>query len=136
MATIPANILVIDDDPDHRSTLCALLREMGHDTTEAGSANEGLYLLRAQAAFDLVLSDVVMPGINGIDFAKRASSTRSNVKIVLVTGDSRVVDEVIASGALALLKPYSFETLHVIISDAIRSHSLARDIVVDEHPVK
>lgn len=121
MPTHPANILVIDDDADHRTALCALLRELGHDTTEAASANEALYLLRKKADFDLVLSDVVMPGIDGIEFAKQARSTRSNLKIVLVTGDSRAVDAVIASGALALLKPYSFESLKVIIADAIRS---------------
>ena len=99
-----------------------VLCEMGHDTTEAASAKEALYLLRKNVGFDLVLSDVVMPGINGIEFAKQAISARSNVKIVLVTGDSTVVDDVVASGALALLNPYCFESLNVIISDAIRSH--------------
>lgn len=119
MSRHSTNILVIDDDLDQRSSLCQLLREMGHRTTEVASANEGLQLLRTQEAFDLVLTDVVMPETNGIEFAKLARSARLDIKIVLVTGDAGAVEDVIAGGAIAILKPYSYEALSCIISEAV-----------------
>ena len=73
--------------------------------------DDALRRLAPPAEFDLIISDVVMPGMSGIDFARRAREARPGVPIILVTGDADAMESVLASGAVALLKPYSTETL-------------------------
>jgi two-component SAPR family response regulator len=57
--------------------------------------------------------------MSGIDFAKHARVARPGMPIVLVTGDAYAVDAVLASGSVALLKPYTSETLQRVLSDTL-----------------
>lgn len=116
---VNARVLVVEDDPDNRQTLSVLLTQMGHSPTETSGGEEALRALEARDEFDIVVSDVVMPGMSGIDFANRARAARPGMPIVLVTGDPEAVDEVLRSGAVALLKPYTFDTLRQIIAEAL-----------------
>lgn len=116
---VNARVLVVEDDLANQQTLSALLTRMGHTPTVADHGDEALRLLDSPLELDLIISDVVMPGMSGIDFAQRARLVRPGMPIVLVTGDSNAMETVIASGAVALLKPYSPDTLRRVVGESL-----------------
>ena len=118
-----ASVLVVEDDLANQQALCNLLRVMGYTTTAADGGNEALRLLHTPLDLDVIISDVIMPGMSGIDFAKRARVARPGVPIVLVTGDAYAVDAVLASGSVALLKPYTSETLQRVLTETLANGS-------------
>jgi CheY-like chemotaxis protein len=118
-----ASVLVVEDDLANQEALCALLRALGYTTTAADGGSEALHLLHTPLDLDIIISDVVMPGMSGIDFAKRARVARPGMPIVLVTGDAYAVDAVLASGSIALLKPYTSETLQRVLSETLANGS-------------
>jgi CheY-like chemotaxis protein len=117
------NVLVVEDDPDNQQVLCALLQRLGYVATVAGGGHEALRLVGTLPDLDLVISDVVMPGMSGIDFATRARAIRPRLPIILVTGHADVVDAVLASGSIALLKPYTSEMLQRVLSETLANAS-------------
>jgi CheY-like chemotaxis protein len=114
-----ASVLVVEDDLANQQALCTLLRVMGYTATAADGGTEALHLLHTPMDLDVIISDVVMPGMSGLDFAKRARVARPGMPIVLVTGDAYAVDAVIASGSVALLKPYTSETLQRVLRETL-----------------
>ena len=100
-------VLVVDDDEMQRESLAALLVADGIAVTSCERAADALAMLRALDPVDLIVSDIVMPDMDGLEFSARARALRPGMPIVLVTGDDTAVDRVIANGSVALLKPYS-----------------------------
>lgn len=80
-----ATILVVDDDPDVLSILCSTLAMAGHEVTQAGSGMEALDLLEKGECVDLMLTDVIMPGLNGFNLAYMARSRCPFLKILYLT---------------------------------------------------
>jgi two-component system NtrC family sensor kinase len=122
--SVNARVLVVDDDYATRQALAALLKQMGHTPLVADRADEALRMLASAEKFDVIVSDVVMPGMNGIQFAERVRQARPSLPIVLVTGDADALDDVLASGAVALLKPYSPDTLRRVLKEAMESRQI------------
>lgn len=120
---INARVLVVEDDPANQETMSALLQGMGHMPTVAERGDEALRILGTPQPLDLIISDVVMPGMSGLDFAHRARLARPGMPIVLVTGDSDAMESVLASGAIALLKPYSPDTLRQVVGESLEARS-------------
>jgi CheY-like chemotaxis protein len=112
-------ILVVDDEAVHRDTLKVLLDARGMDVTCCERASHALEILRATENFDLVISDVVMPGMDGVEFAQQARRLRPELPVVLVTGHDSAMDHVIAGGDIALLKPYSAESLQRVLDELL-----------------
>ena len=119
--SVNARVLIVEDDYATRQALGALLKHMGHTPVTADSAADALRILDSAEALDVVVTDVVMPRMNGIEFAGRVRSIRPLLPVVLVTGDSDALDDVLASGAVALLKPYSPDTLRRVLKEALDS---------------
>ncbi len=80
-----AKILITEDEDSLRSFVARALRLDGHETHEAGDGAEGLEKL-AQGPFDLLLSDIRMPVMDGIELAHQASEQFPGLKILLMTG--------------------------------------------------
>jgi CheY-like chemotaxis protein len=116
---VNARVLIVEDDYATQQALSALLKQLGHTPVAADTAADALRILDSNAALDVIVTDVVMPKMNGIEFAARVRSSRPSLPVVLVTGDSDVVDDVLASGAVALLKPYSPDTLRRVLKEAL-----------------
>jgi CheY-like chemotaxis protein len=110
-------ILVVDDEAVHRDTLRALLAAQGMTVVCCERAANALDLLRTPALFDLVISDVVMPGMDGVEFAQQARSLRPALRVVLVTGHDSAMDHIIAGGDIALLKPYTADSLQRVLDE-------------------
>lgn len=95
---MPARILVIDDNPANLELMVYLLKAFGHVPVGVSNADDGLR--RMGEGFDLILTDIRMPEIDGYEFAKRARAADSNAPIVAVTAHAMVGDRerVLASG--------------------------------------
>jgi DNA-binding NtrC family response regulator len=121
---VNARILIVEDDFATRQSLAALLRQMGHTPIVADRADDGMRVLRSSENLDIIITDVVMPGMNGIEFSEHVRKARPGLPIVLVTGDADALDAVLASGAVALLKPYSPDTLRRVLKEAMESRQI------------
>jgi CheY-like chemotaxis protein len=116
------HILVVDDEPIHRESLTELLLAEGYDVTTCDRAIDALNQMRARNPFDLVISDVVMPQMDGLEFMAGVRALPRPIPVVLVTGHDGAVENILASGAIALLKPYSVLTLQGVLSEQL-SHN-------------
>src|SRR5437867_4430515 len=76
-------------------------------------------MIDAGAPIDLVFSDVVMPGQDGLTLARQVETRRPSLPVVLATGRPDVVDSVIERGGVALLKPYTIERLEAVFSEQL-----------------
>ena len=84
-----ASILLAEDDESLRRFLSAALERAGHVVTSCGDGAEAFDRLRV-VSFDLLLSDIVMPGLDGIELAKRAAELYPSLKIMFITGFAAV----------------------------------------------
>jgi DNA-binding response OmpR family regulator len=84
-------ILVVDDEHPIADTLTAILKRAGYHSTVAYSATEALAIL-ANMRPDLIISDVMMPVMNGVDFAIQADKLHPGVKILLISGHAGTQD--------------------------------------------
>lgn len=86
-----ANILLAEDDAGMRQFLTSALEKAGHRVTSCGDGLSALAALADNSAgFDLLLSDIVMPGIDGIELAERAVKLRPAPKVLFITGFAAV----------------------------------------------
>ena len=80
-------ILFVDDHDSYRATVAEMLKRRGFDTTEAKNGEAALAILEQTGCiFDLVLTDVVMPGMNGVALASRVQSLHEGLKTLLISG--------------------------------------------------
>lgn len=82
---IAFEILLVDDDPNILTALSSSLADWSHQVTTALGGQEALDALR-QKPFDLVITDLNMPGVDGIAVLRRAKEIGSNTKVVIMTG--------------------------------------------------
>lgn len=106
-------ILVVDDDPLVRRTLERLIRAHGYAVTGANGANEALGIL-ADDRFDLLVTDVQMPGVNGVQLAREARRQQPGLRVVFVSGYTAEVISDELDGPL-LSKPFDPNTLAKVI---------------------
>ncbi len=117
-----AHLLLVDDDPNTLASLSRAFRLAGHEATVCDNATRALELLRTEA-FDLILSDVVMPGKNGLELLADLKGARVKTPIVLISGQANIEMAVKATklGALDFLeKPLSTDKLLVTVENALR----------------
>jgi len=83
-------ILIVEDDNDLRSYLSEVLRGLGYRVVAAANAGAALPILQqGSARIDLLLTDVVMPGMNGRELGRRAQEIRPSLRVLYMTGYSR-----------------------------------------------
>ena len=117
-------VLVVDDNVDVGSFATMSLAELGFTSTLVADAEAALSeLAKGSDLFDVVFSDVVMPGMNGIDLAQEVRRRHADLPIVLTSGYSHVMAENGTHGFELLHKPYSIEQLSRMLSTAARRRS-------------
>jgi two-component system cell cycle response regulator CpdR len=84
-----AQILLAEDDESLRRFLAVALAKAGHEVVDFGNGTQALECLK-KAQFDLLLTDIVMPGMDGIELAKRAAEMDTSLKIMFITGFAAV----------------------------------------------
>jgi CheY-like chemotaxis protein len=117
------SILVIEDDEGVRESLAAILREDGHTVETVGGGVEALRRLREQPLSTLILLDLMMPGMDGIDFrrAQLADPELRDIPVIIISARPDIALQAAELGAEDFLrKPMSFEELlHVVQNRAI-----------------
>ena len=81
-----ATILIVDDDPQVREIVAEILGDFGHRVVAAGGGIEALQVLDDTPGIELVITDVRMPDISGLELAARATRARDGLKVILISG--------------------------------------------------
>src|SRR6185312_4983758 len=106
-------VLIIDDEPAVLRVLGLLLERNGFAVASAGNARDGLALL-AEKGFDVVLSDIIMPELSGLDFLKELRQHDLDVPVILMTAGATLdsaLDAIEYGAQQYLLKPVEPEAL-------------------------
>ncbi len=108
-------VLVVDDETAVRNLVCSILRSDGYEVLDAENGNRALEIVKRHGAkIDLLLSDVLMPGMNGQDLVKNLEAVSPLVRVVLMSGYSEeaIADRGILSDCHPVLrKPFSAQEL-------------------------
>lgn len=106
-----SNILVVEDERDAREALCELLAMLGHTYEAASNAEEALQCLQRHP-FDVLLTDLTLPGMSGLDLARAAVAMKAANRVVFSSGrEAPPRDASLPFAFTALLKPYSLDQL-------------------------
>lgn len=120
-----ARILIVDDEPLVRNVLCELL-SADYRCVEAGSAEEALSLLDAET-FSLVVSDIQMSGISGLEMIPRVVETAPDTIVIMISGLQNIENAIKAMRAGAfdyITKPFDFDHVEAVVRRALEHQSL------------
>jgi signal transduction histidine kinase/DNA-binding response OmpR family regulator len=115
-------VLLVEDDTFVRMLICDVLAELGYTTEEAGEAEEAVRLFQSGRRFDLLISDVGLPGMNGRQFAEVAREHQPELPILFVTGYAESAasrSEFLGPGMAMIAKPFKIEILSAKISEML-----------------
>jgi CheY-like chemotaxis protein len=112
-----ATILVVDDDPDIQEMLQLVIRDAGYDVVAAWNGQEALALMAQRPTVSLVLLDLMMPIMNGLQFLAELAKDpeRASIPIVAVTGAGSSLLESLPPSVPILRKPFAVGELMVVI---------------------
>ncbi|MBL0374717.1 response regulator [Rhizobium sp. KVB221] len=116
-----ARILITEDEDSLRTFVARALRMDGHETVEAADGAEGLEALD-DGRFDLLLSDIRMPVMDGIELAHKAHATHPELKILLMTGYAEQrerADDLAAKIVDVVSKPFSLPDIRKAVALAL-----------------
>ncbi len=121
-----ARVLVVDDEPAIRTSLATVLERDGFACTAAGTGEEAVVLFDADP-FDVVISDIMMPGMSGVDVMRHVKSNVPDTIVLLVTAHASLetaIDAVREGASDYLTKPVRFEHLILKIRNLLRIRDL------------
>ncbi|HEY8383463.1 MAG TPA: PAS domain S-box protein [Microvirga sp.] len=122
-------ILVVEDNAEVGQFSTQLLQDLGYETTWAANAMEALDLLRERSGqFDAVFSDVVMPGMSGVEFGHQVRHLYPGLPVLLTSGYSHVLAEEGPQGFELLHKPYAVEDLSRMLRRVLRRGAPSADL--------
>jgi DNA-binding response OmpR family regulator len=122
-----ARLLIVDDEANLRAGLRDLLSLMGYQVKEAASGHEALELLKSQP-YDLMVLDMRMPGMDGIEVMHRARQMRPDLSIIVLTAHASLESAIAAvksDAADYMLKPFNIDDLAATISQALQERAEA-----------
>jgi PAS domain S-box-containing protein len=123
---IMSRILIVDDELGIRRTLGQSLRRDGYEVREAADATAALEQLN-ETEFDVVVTDINMPGVTGVELLRRIHATAPQVQVVMMTGEPTVesASESLRAGAADyLLKPITMVDLLRVVANAVKLKAL------------
>jgi PAS domain S-box-containing protein len=118
-----SRVLVVEDNVEVGRFSTQLLQDLGYETTWAANADEALKLIAEVEDFDAVFSDVVMPGLSGIELGHEIRRRYPGLPVVLTSGYSHVLAEEGRHGFELLHKPYAAEELSKVLRRVTRHRS-------------
>ncbi len=126
-----AHVLIVDDEMNIRRVLAAMLKRDGYEVTTAGDGEQALAVLQ-KTPVHVVVTDLVMPKVGGMELLKRVSADYPDVPVILITAHGSVDSAVAALKAGAfdyVTKPFEQEELRKVIAKAARANDLERQNV-------
>jgi CheY-like chemotaxis protein len=116
-------VLVLDDERIVRELIVEILERAGYAVVSAEDAEAALQLVEANA-FDLLVPDIVMPGLSGLEVLERVKSLRPELPVVVVTGagtDQNLATAVERGAAAAITKPFTHAELREAVAAALEA---------------
>jgi diguanylate cyclase (GGDEF)-like protein len=120
-----AHILIVDDEPEIRNMVRGMLRE-SYKCTTAGSAEEALLLLQKEK-YELVISDINMGGMSGLEMIPQVRASAPDTVIMMISGEQTIESaiEAMRGGAFDyIMKPFDFQHVEAAVRRALEHHSL------------
>ena len=133
-----ATILVVEDNATMRDLLVDTLDAIGYRATEASDGSEALQKLKEQK-FDLIITDIMMPGIDGVALLKKVRKDYPNLPVLFITGVAtpEVVERASPDGFLA--KPFRISHIEELIEDTLKGRDVAvgdSQDIESPHPIQ
>src|SRR3989338_5917767 len=131
--TLPAGgrLLIVDDEVELLTVLRETLSREGFEVVGAGAGNEALQVLREQPPFDLLLTDLMMPGLDGLGLLKAALDLDPQLVCVMMTGQGTVqtaVDAMKVGAFDYILKPFKLSAVLPVLTRAVGARRLRVEI--------
>jgi CheY-like chemotaxis protein len=111
-------ILVVDDDEMVRHLVSVSLRSAGYSVMEAGSGTEALEVLSRSTEVGMLVTDIRMPGMDGLELVRRARDGNPCIKVLYMTG---FTDQPVEPGATVLQKPFEPEVLRRHVARSLKA---------------
>jgi len=132
----PLNVLVVDDEPELRSSVATLLASMGHRVTQSGTGEKAIQTIRSRGidqpeSIHMVLLDVNLPGISGLEVLHQARVFDPSIMILIITAHGNIRDAVTAmrEGAFNYIeKPVQENEIKELIFNARNAHQLVQEM--------
>lgn len=127
------SILIVDDDLGMTETMSDILVDMGYEVAVAGNGYKAIDMIK-EKAYDIVLMDIKMPGINGVETFKKIKKIRPSTKVIMMTAYSveDLIKEAVSEGAYSVLyKPLDIDKV-VSLIEKVETGALI--LVVDDDP--
>ena len=128
-APTSAEILIVEDDPDVRRLMRDVVEELGYSVTSASSAEEADSWMKA-TQFDLIMLDIDLPRMNGVEFLSWALNREPEVAVIMLTGhtEPELAMACLDRGARTyLVKPIDVEVLERSVRDALMVRDLLQE---------
>jgi DNA-binding NtrC family response regulator len=130
------SILIVDDEQSLRTTLAENLTDGGYAVETAGDGVEALKKFES-ASFEAVITDVRLPGMNGIDVLRGVKKISLKTPVIVITGYGTVdtaVEAMKEGAADFMMKPFSFDHIEMILRDVLRKNGTGETSAVSELP--
>jgi CheY-like chemotaxis protein len=116
------SILVVEDDSLNRKLICTVLRQEGHGVVEACDGAQALELLNTQR-FDLMITDFVMPKVNGLKVIEQVHPLRARMPILFITGylSANSAQAILDGTGEVLQKPFEIAVLKSTVQRLLRN---------------
>src|SRR5438552_4925704 len=125
------SILVVEDDESTRRYLATLLEGLGHHVVSAKSGEEALRKVHAPSRPSLVLLDLILPGIGGLEVLDQIQRSQPGLPVIVLSTIARlptIVDAVKRGAADYLTKPFQEQELELAIQNALEKHTLQEEV--------
>ncbi len=116
-------VLLVDDDPLVCTGTAAMLEDLGHAVVEASSACQALAIMDSGRRVDVIITDYAMPGMSGLELARRLMQTFPNLPVILASGYADFADGEAQAAFSRLTKPFAQEDLEAALFGALTARS-------------
>jgi two-component system, cell cycle sensor histidine kinase and response regulator CckA len=111
-----AKILLVEDLSASRELYATMLKNLGYEVTEAANGEEGLEIAKSEGQnFDVLVTDLVLPGIGGLELASEVYGICPDIKILIISGyteDMVILEDHLKTNTVFLAKPFEVESLN------------------------
>ncbi len=133
-----SKILVVDDEQSMRDFLAILLKKEGHEVVTAGNGSDAIRAIQAEI-FDLVITDVKMPGADGMDVLKAIKEISPETVVIMITAfaTTETAVEAMKLGAYDyIIKPFKVDELKLIINNSLEKRFLRKENILLKREIK
>ncbi len=130
MAKRKGNILVVDDEPNIRRVLEAVLARDGHTVQTAENGQQGLDIISKDSSIDLLITDLIMPDINGVELLALAKELHPQMSVLMITAHGTIKSAVDAMklGAFDYVtKPFDLDEIKLVVKNALERKDLIEE---------